>query len=76
MNQNQDIIVAVATASGYSGIGIIRISGDNLLSMAKDISHKDSIKPRYSLYSNFYDANSDIIDTGLLLYFPSPKARG
>ena len=67
-------IVAIATASGHSGVGIIRISGYNLDDLIQALCHKTSLKPRYAHYSDFYAANSDIIDSGLVLYFSAPNS--
>ena len=70
---NQDTIAAIATPSGNGGVGIIRISGKNLLPLAKQLSHKTPI-PRSAHYSHFYDNKGEIVDSGLLLYFPAPHS--
>lgn len=71
---NQDNIVAIATAHGFSGVGVIRISGKLLLPIALTITTKSKINPRVATYSEFFDANQEIIDSGLILYFPGPKS--
>lgn len=69
-----DNIVAIATAPGYSGIGIIRISGNNLLHLAYVLTHKSKLQPREAIYTNFLNAENEIIDSGLILYFPAPHS--
>ena len=71
MLQN-DTIAAIATAPGAGGVGIIRISGENALEIAEKISHK-SPKPRLATYAEFYDGEN-LLDEGLILYFPNPKS--
>ncbi len=71
---NQDNIVAIATAHGFSGVGVVRVSGKSLLSFALTITHKSKINPRVATYSEFFDSNHEVIDSGLILYFPSPKS--
>ena len=67
-------IVAISTSSGYSGIGIIRISGSNLLPIAQKITTKVEIKPRYAYYCEFKDNTGECIDSGLILYFNAPNS--
>lgn len=68
-----DTITAVATPVGRGGIGIIRISGPAVLSIAEKIANKKP-KPRYALHSIFVDANDAPLDEGLILYFPKPHS--
>ena len=56
---NQDNIVAIATANGKAGVGIIRISGTNLLPLVTSLTNMasvDKIKPRYAHYVDFLDS--------------------
>ncbi|PSJ16743.1 tRNA uridine-5-carboxymethylaminomethyl(34) synthesis GTPase MnmE [Nitrosomonas supralitoralis] len=68
-----DIIAAIATPPGRGGIGVIRISGKNLVNLAEVILGKLP-KPRYASLSQFLDAKGQIIDQGLVLYFPGPHS--
>lgn len=70
----QPIIAAVATAAGRGGIGVIRVSGSNLLQFAQVISGGKTPKPRTALHTDFLDANGNAIDNGLLLYFTAPAS--
>jgi len=74
MNNNyQDTIAALATAPGRSGVGIIRVSGPQSLSIFKQIVKKEA-RPRYAHYVPFYDHNDQVIDTGIVIYFPAPHS--
>ena len=67
-------IVAIATASGLSSISIIRLSGDNALSIAQKISKRDKIIPRYATLSSLYNRDNDLIDQAIIIYFVSPQS--
>ncbi len=68
-----DTIAAIATAPGRGGVGVIRISGSNLLPFAFALTGK-SPKPRFATLANFLAADGATIDSGLLLYFPNPAS--
>lgn len=68
-----DTIAAIATPPGKGGVGIIRISGEKAKSIAERITKKQ-LKPRYATYTNFYTKTKNIIDSGIILYFPKPHS--
>ncbi|HIO93634.1 MAG TPA: tRNA uridine-5-carboxymethylaminomethyl(34) synthesis GTPase MnmE [Leucothrix mucor] len=69
----QDTIVAVATPAGRGGVGIIRVSGDLSAQIAMTIlGHLPS--PRKAVYTEFKSENDDILDSGIAIYFPSPRS--
>jgi len=70
---SSDIIAAVATAPGRSGIGVIRVSGARLGAMVERIVGK-SLPPRRAVLARFRDANGVVIDQGIALYFPAPHS--
>lgn len=70
----QPTIAAIATAAGRGGVGVIRVSGSNLLPFAQAISGGKTPKPRTALYTDFLDAHGNPIDNGLLLYFAAPAS--
>ena len=74
MSASPQIIAAVATAPGRGGVGVIRISGKNLLPLAQQISGGKPPQPRLALYTDFYDAEQRTIDSGLMLYFAAPAS--
>ena len=71
--QHTDTIAAIATATG-GGVGIVRVSGKNLLPLAQEISHKQNISPRKAEFCSFFDEQNEVLDQGLLLYFPAPHS--
>lgn len=69
----QDTIAAIATAPGRGGVGVIRISGSNLLPFAFALTGKTP-KARYATLADFREGDGATIDSGLLLYFPAPHS--
>lgn len=70
---NLDTIVAQATPPGRGGVGIIRISGNQVKEVAQAILGKLP-KPRYAEYLPFLDENGQVIDQGIALFFPNPHS--
>jgi len=66
-------IVAIATAPGAGGIGIVRLSGDRSHSIASDLCGR-ALKPRYAHFISIRDTRSRIIDQGIGLYFKAPRS--
>lgn len=75
MSDNVPTIAAVATAPGRGGVGVIRISGKNLLPMAQALCGKTP-EPRVATYADFTDADGQAIDSGLLLFCRVSKFTG
>lgn len=71
---NNPTIAAIATASGRGGVGVVRLSGKNLLPMAQKLSGGKTPQPRKALYTDFVDVEGTVIDNGLLLYFAAPAS--
>jgi tRNA modification GTPase len=67
-------IVAIATANGYAGVGIIRISGIDALEIAYQITHHKTFTPRLATYTKFYSSKGEVLDSGLVIYFKSPNS--
>ncbi len=70
---NTDVIAAIATPPGRGGIGVVRISGPNLQSLAQAILGYVP-EQRYARLSKFHAENGLIIDQGIALYFPAPHS--
>lgn len=68
-----DTIAAIATATGRGGVGVIRISGSNLLPFAFALTGK-APGARHATLANFMAADGTAIDSGLLLHFPAPHS--
>ena len=74
MSATQPTIAAIATAPGRGGVGVIRLSGKNLLSLAQTLSGGKTPKPRTALYTDFLGGDGQPIDNGILLYFAAPAS--
>jgi tRNA modification GTPase len=68
-----DTIAAIATAPGQAGVGIIRISGPRVSTIAGAMLGFTP-KPRYAHYGPFYDQQGELIDEGIALFFPNPHS--
>lgn len=72
-SNNEQPIVAIATAAGRGGIGVIRISGPNLENLLYDL-FKRKLNPRQAYYLPFKDSSDETIDSGIVLYFQAPDS--
>ena len=69
----QDTIAAIATPPGRGGVGIIRLSGPASRDLAERIlGHCPA--PRHAHYGPFYDADAQVLDEGIALFFPGPHS--
>jgi len=68
-----DTIVAIATAPGRGGVGIVRLSGKLSVAIAESICGKLG-EPRFAKFTNFRDHDDEIIDSGVVLFFPNPAS--
>lgn len=66
-------IIAIATAPGKAGVGVIRISGQQLLPMAQAIFHK-ALQPRQANLMTLRDAQGASIDQLIAIYFAAPAS--
>lgn len=70
-------IVAISTATGKGGIGIIRMSGKECFKILEKIfvpKKADKIKGYNMKYGNIVDSKGRIIDEVLVSYFVNPKS--
>ena len=77
MHSDHDPIVAIATAPGRGGIGIVRVSGSRLDGIVNGVLGQEQARrlvPRRALYAGFLDAAGQTIDAGLALLFPAPNS--
>lgn len=75
----ENTIVAISTAMGNGGIGIVRMSGEKSFEILEKIfrpKNKDAFVKGYQIkYGNIVDPrNEEIIDEVLVSYFFSPKS--
>ena len=73
LNADSDVIAAIATAPGRGGIGIVRISGKNLATLARGILNI-SLIPRHAHFAEFMDGSGVVLDEGVVLFFPAPHS--
>jgi tRNA modification GTPase len=66
-------IIAVATSPGKAGVGVIRISGPNLLQIANALFQK-TLSPRQANLLTLRDGNGAAIDQLLAIYFAGPAS--
>jgi len=69
----EDTIAAIATPFGKGGVAIIRISGPDSSDIAQQLSSKKP-QDRKALFTSFYDASNQIIDSGICIYFKGPNS--
>ena len=70
---SRDPIVAIATAPGRGGVGIVRVSGRGLGPLVTALLGR-ALKPREATYLPFADAAGQPIDHGLALWFAGPNS--
>ncbi len=73
LSQQQDPIVAMATAPGRAAVGIVRVSGRGLSALAQVLCQR-VLRPREATYTAFQDSHGSAIDHGLAIYFEAPRS--
>lgn len=68
-----DTIVAIATAAGAAGVGVVRLSGPRSRAIATTLSGRRPT-PRHAHHARFRDADGEVLDDGILLYFRAPAS--
>jgi tRNA modification GTPase len=71
--KHSDVIAAIATPPGRGGIGVVRVSGKNLQSLALKVAGFVP-EPRRASLTRFRDEYGRVIDQGITLYFPAPQS--
>jgi tRNA modification GTPase len=69
----QHTIVAIATAPGAGGVGIVRLSGPQAQAIAARIGGRP-LQPRRAHYVRFRDEQAQLLDDGIALAFPAPHS--
>ncbi len=70
---SKDTITAVATPPGRGGVGIVRVSGPAVAEISAAMIPA-TLKPRYAHHGPFMDAEGEVIDEGLALFFKGPHS--
>lgn len=63
----------MATAPGRGAIAIVRISGPEAPAIAQRLSSRVPV-PRQATFSRFVNGSGEVVDQGLMLYFPAPHS--
>jgi tRNA modification GTPase len=66
-------IIAVATAPGKAGVGVVRISGQNLKNITKALFQKE-LPPRQANLLTLRDDDGQTIDQLIAIYFVAPAS--
>src|SRR6478609_2011273 len=78
LTNDTDPIVAIATAPGRGGIGVVRLSfgraGEAAAQQAMLALCGQALAPRHASYVPFIDGNGEALDRGIALYFPAPHS--
>lgn len=72
-----DTIVALATPTGRSGIGVVRLSGEESLAIVRKLIADESLdpQPRHAYLKQVRDpATSEVLDEALITYFKKPNS--
>ena len=73
----KNTIYALSTVFGKSGVAVIRISGNEVLSIISKITsiNVNTIKPRYAYFTDIINPTTkEILDKSLVLYFKAPHS--
>lgn len=73
LNSDSQPIIAIATAPGRGGIGVIRLSGKNLKPLALKLFRRE-LKPRHAHLLPFRNEQGELLDEGIVLYFEGPHS--
>ena len=69
----KDTISAIATAPGRGGVGIIRISGEQALTIGETLTRSD-LSPRHAHFVSIFGDGDSPIDQGICLFFKGPHS--
>ena len=66
-------IIAIASPPGRGAVGVVRLSGKNLMGFAEQLTQK-KLKPRQAHLVSITDVNAQSIDQVLAIYFQAPHS--
>ena len=70
---SRETIAAIATPPGPGGIGIVRVSGSCAHIITKKMCGRSPM-PRLATFSPFFGTDNEVIDNGIVLFFPHPHS--
>ena len=65
---------ALSSGPGLSGIAVIRVSGSETVNVIKHLTNSSLPKPKEATLKKFINKNNELIDEGILLWFPGPNS--
>ena len=68
-----DTIAAIATAPGRAGIGVVRVSGPSVCTIAAGILGR-TLQARVATLCDFLEAESRILDRGIAIFYSAPHS--
>jgi tRNA modification GTPase len=68
-----DTVVAIATAAGAGGVGIVRLSGPRARQIGETVAGR-ALASRIATYARFTDADGVAIDDGIAIHFQGPAS--
>lgn len=71
---DQDTIFALSTAMGRAGIAVVRVSGKHALQAVQALSDIVPKPRRASLAALHHPETREVLDRGLVLFFPAPHS--
>jgi tRNA modification GTPase len=80
MNALDDTIIAISTPPGWGGLGIIRLSGEDALLIARKVfqprtAREGPIRPRFPVFGEIIDdQRNEVLDEAFLTFFPAPRS--
>jgi tRNA modification GTPase len=77
MGSDADPIVAIATAAGRAGIGVIRVSGLDIGPIVSGVlgsKRANALRPRRATYARFLDSEGRVIDQGIAILYRAPQS--
>jgi len=68
-----DTICAIATPPGSGGVGIVRLSGPGVPALARALTGRLPA-PRHAVLGTVRNGDGEILDRGLVVFFPGPAS--
>lgn len=72
-SRSRETIVAIASAAGEAGIGVLRLSGPRARPIAEALT-SSALRDRQARYVRMRDAQGAVIDDGIALWFQAPRS--
>ncbi|MGY0633487.1 tRNA uridine-5-carboxymethylaminomethyl(34) synthesis GTPase MnmE [Luteimonas sp. A478] len=73
MTATQDTIVAIATAAGAGGIGVVRLSGPGARAIGEALCARP-LRPRYAHHVRLHEDDGAVLDDGIAVLFAAPAS--